>query len=94
MQDFANQQVTNMGSLLLLNAPDGMQFGIDNQFWTTGPMFKGVKLIPPGAHFVYYALKDEQYASRMGFFIHIRTPSATAFEKSDTVIVRTWDHHM
>ena len=48
-----------------------MQFGIDNQLWQTGPKFGGVKLIPQGAHFVYYALKDEQYAARMGFFIHI-----------------------
>ena len=92
-QDFANRQVTNMGALLLLNAPEGMQFGIDNQFWTTGPLFKGVKLIPPGAHFVYFALKDENYASRMGFFIHVPKPTDCR-ERSDVVIVRRWDEHL
>ena len=60
-----------MGFLLLLNSPKQMQFGIDNQYWTTGNQFMGVKLIPQGAHFIYFALKDEEYASRMGFFIHI-----------------------
>jgi hypothetical protein len=30
MQDFANKNVNNLGSLLLLDVPEGMQFGIDN----------------------------------------------------------------
>ena len=34
------------GSLLLLDAPKDMQFGINNQFWQIGPKFKGVKFIP------------------------------------------------
>ena len=50
------------GFLLLLDAPAEMRFGIDNQFWQIGPKFKGVKMVPPGAHFVYYSLKDEEYA--------------------------------
>ena len=48
-----------------------MQFGIDNQYWQTGPNFKGLKVIPPGAHYVYYSLKDEEFAARMGFFVYI-----------------------
>lgn len=75
------------GSLLLLDAPSGMQFGIDNQFWQIGPLFKGVKLIPKGAHFVYYALKDEEYASRLGFFIFVPESQSSR----DLVIVRRWD---
>ena len=81
-----------MGFVLLLNAPPNMQFGIDNQFWTTGPLFKGVKLIPSGAHFIYYALKDEEYASRMGFFIYVPEPSKT--QRLESVIVRQWDEHL
>lgn len=46
-------------------------------------MFKGVKLIPPGAHYIYYSLKDEEYAARMGFFIYIA--------KKQDVVVRRWD---
>ncbi|KAF9157606.1 a1-alpha2 repression [Actinomortierella ambigua] len=41
--------------LLVLDAPSGqLEFGIDINCWTTGPRFKGVKLIPPGPHLVYY----------------------------------------
>lgn len=29
-QEFANTNIRHMGFLLLLNAPAGMQFGIDN----------------------------------------------------------------
>ena len=63
--------IKRFGFLLLLDCPKEIQFGIDNQYWQTGPEFKGVKLIPPGAHYVYYALKDEEFAARMGFFIHV-----------------------
>jgi len=92
--------VDKTGSLLLLDAPTGIQFGIDNQFWQTGPLFRGVKLIPPGAHFVYYALKDEEFAARMGFFIYIDDPSSTRSKGKhgdserdfgrDSVVVRRW----
>lgn len=64
-----------------------MQFGIDNQFWETGPQFKGLKAIPPGPHYVYFALKDEEYQNRMGFFIHVREASQT---DTQDVIVRKW----
>lgn len=43
------------GSILLfLNAPPELEFGIDYNSWQTGPRFRGVKLIPPGLHFIYY----------------------------------------
>jgi hypothetical protein len=29
-------------------------FGIDCNEWQTGPRFKGLKMIPPGIHAVYY----------------------------------------
>eukprot|EP00347_Sterkiella_histriomuscorum_P015680 403356101 len=80
-----------------------MQFGIDNQYWQTGPNFKGIKLIPPGAHYVYYALQDEEFAARMGFFIFINEAqeirdsqqeesidSEIYYTKQD-VIVRKWN---
>lgn len=40
--------------LLLLDMPEGSEFGIDYNSWTTGPKFRGVKMIPPGLHFIYY----------------------------------------
>ena len=92
-QTFANEKISEMGFLLLLNAPQQMQFGIDNQYWTIGHLFKGVKLIPSGAHFVYYALKDEEYAARMGFFIYIPQPNKRS-DRLDMVVVRRWDEQL
>ena len=40
--------------LVLLDMPEGSEFGIDYNSWTTGPKFKGVKMIPPGLHYIYY----------------------------------------
>ena len=39
---------------VLLNMPEGSEFGIDYNSWTTGPKFRGVKMIPPGIHYIYY----------------------------------------
>ncbi|KAF9929658.1 a1-alpha2 repression [Linnemannia zychae] len=45
--------------LLVLDAPHNqLEFGIDVNCWNTGPRFKGIKFIPPGAHFVYYSLHN------------------------------------
>ena len=41
-------------TLVFLNVPRGTQFGIDCNSWTVDTNFKGVKMIPPGIHFVYY----------------------------------------
>ncbi|KAF9109461.1 a1-alpha2 repression [Mortierella sp. AM989] len=47
--------------LLVLDAPHNqLEFGIDVNCWNTGPRFKGIKIIPPGAHFVYYSLHNIQ----------------------------------
>jgi A1 cistron-splicing factor AAR2 len=56
-QETANVLFNKGGFLLFLNAPENMEFGIDYNAWTTGPLFKGIKLIPPGLHFVYYRLE-------------------------------------
>ena len=57
--------------LLLLDVPEGTDFGIDWNSWTTGSKFKGVKMIPPGIHFVFYSAVstyDGTPAPRTGFF--------------------------
>ncbi|KAK3836278.1 MAG: A1 cistron-splicing factor [Linnemannia gamsii] len=49
--------------LLVLDAPHNqLEFGIDVNCWNTGPRFKGIKIIPPGAHFVYYSLHNTKTA--------------------------------
>ena len=57
-----NEEVTKnfhaMGVLLMLDAPSGLEFGIDNISWKIGSKFKGVKLIPLGTHVISYSLES------------------------------------
>ena len=53
-QDTA-QVLFHQGAILVfLDLPEGAEFGMDYNSWTVGPKFRGVKMIPPGLHFVYY----------------------------------------
>jgi A1 cistron-splicing factor AAR2 len=61
----------NLGVLLLLNCPKFMEFGIDYSAWTIGEKFMGIKMIPPGPHFIHYSTKEEDYFFKQGFFINI-----------------------
>ncbi|KAI8344021.1 A1 cistron-splicing factor [Chlamydoabsidia padenii] len=69
-QDTANRLYEVGGKLLFLNAPERLEFGIDYNAWTIGPLFKGVKLIPPGLHFIYFSTtsKEGVQGIRTGFF--------------------------
>jgi len=53
-QETANVLFDKGAILLFLDPPENLEFGIDFNAWSTGPLFKGVKLIPPGLHFVFY----------------------------------------
>ncbi|KAN0014493.1 hypothetical protein ACTFIU_000811 [Dictyostelium citrinum] len=46
-------------TLLILDVPEGSTIGIDNKVWTSGPMFKGVKMIPPGVHMFHCTSSNE-----------------------------------
>ncbi|KAK1801985.1 hypothetical protein P4O66_022218 [Electrophorus voltai] len=39
--------------LILLGVPEGTELGIDYKIWQVGPRFRGVKMIPPGIHFLH-----------------------------------------
>ncbi|CAK9150643.1 unnamed protein product [Ilex paraguariensis] len=72
-------------TLLLLDVPQYTLIGIDTQTFSVGPAFKGIKMIPPGPHFVFYSSSSRdghEFSPIIGFFIHA-TPSE--------VIVRRWD---
>lgn len=60
-----------LGTILLIDCPELMDFGIDNQIWRVGPKFMGINMIPHGPHYIYYSLKDENYQIRQGFFIFV-----------------------
>lgn len=71
-------------TLLILNMPPGTYFGIDSQGFTVGPKFKGVKMLPPGPHFITYRSISEQggAAPASGFFLHVEPRQ---------IIVKVWD---
>ncbi|RCV32611.1 hypothetical protein SETIT_7G016900v2 [Setaria italica] len=81
----ATELVRKGSTLLLLDVPQRILFGIDTQVFSVGPKFKGMKMVPPGPHFVYYCSSSRsgsEFAPTVGFFVTMQ-PSE--------VIVRKWD---
>ncbi|CAL5324412.1 unnamed protein product [Camellia sinensis] len=77
--------VKHGATLLLLDVPPHTLVGIDTQMFSVGPAFKGIKMIPPGPHFLYYSPSNREgneFSPIIGFFVDA-SPSE--------VIVRQWD---
>jgi A1 cistron-splicing factor AAR2 len=53
-QRLARRLLLEGATLVFLDVPLGTEFGIDLKSWNTGDKFKGVKMIPPGLHYIYY----------------------------------------
>jgi len=43
--------------LILLDVPYGTEIGINMNSWQAAENFKGIKMIPPGLHFIYFRYK-------------------------------------
>jgi len=73
-------------TFIFLDVPEGTEFGMDCNVWTLGPKFKGVKMIPPGLHFIHFSpvsrTSDGDVGHRSGFFYDF---------KGEEVVVRTWN---
>lgn len=69
---------------VLLNVPEGTEFGIDFKSWNVGEKFRGLKMIPKGIHYIYYsAVNNYQETSfRSGFFHNFR---------QGEFVVKKWD---
>ncbi|KAK4881789.1 hypothetical protein RN001_005108 [Aquatica leii] len=82
--DNSQNQLIEGGTLVLLNVPPGTELGIDMKIWTIGENFRGIKMIPPGIHFIHYsALNDYgDVTPKTGFFYN--------FRRSEFV-VKKWD---
>ncbi|KAK9266016.1 hypothetical protein L1049_010753 [Liquidambar formosana] len=77
--------VKHGATLLLLDVPLYTLIGIDTQMFSVGPVFKGIKMVPPGPHFVYYSSSSrdgKEFSPMIGFFIDT-CPSE--------VMIRKWD---
>ena len=64
-------EVYKKGSFMIVeDMPKGTEFGIDYGSWSTGPKFMGLKMIPPGLHFIFFSAvsKEGTVAPRAGFF--------------------------
>ncbi|EDV92928.1 protein AAR2 homolog [Drosophila grimshawi] len=70
--------------LVIAGVPVGTEFGVDLCSYTIGPDFRGVKMIPPGVHYVWCASRGPygDVAPRVGF-VHFFHPNE--------VLVREWD---
>jgi A1 cistron-splicing factor AAR2 len=85
VQQVAELLVHEGGSLVIIGVPEGTEIGIDYNSWNVGHQFKGIKMIPPGLHFIYYSAvnKDQsQTAPRTGFFYWF---------KQKEFLVKYWD---
>jgi A1 cistron-splicing factor AAR2 len=68
------------GIFLFFDFPLNSEFGIDYSCWRTGENFRGVKMIPPGFHFIYFSVSDK-YGSlglRSGFIHHFKVQEVVA----------------
>lgn len=59
--------------LLLLDVPPSFEVGIDGASWAVGPLFKGLKMVPPGLHFLYYRVlgRDGDAGALSGVFLFL-----------------------
>uniref|UniRef100_UPI00398F02E5 protein AAR2 homolog n=1 Tax=Pristiophorus japonicus TaxID=55135 RepID=UPI00398F02E5 len=85
-QELAKKLFFEGGTLVILGVPEGTEFGIDYNCWQVGPKFKGVKMIPPGIHFMHYSAVNSRdvrvTGPRTGCFFHL---------KQRDVLVKRWD---
>ena len=74
MEYDANKLFEAGGIFLFLDVPSNTEFGIDYNCWRTGDKFKGVKMIPPGIHYIYYSVTDKygNVGLRNGFFYNFK----------------------
>ena len=76
--DNARQLFESGGILLVLNAPQEMEFAIDMYSWQIGPQFQGIKMIPPGIHLCSYTERDrstKDLSHRQSFLFDVRQPN-------------------
>ncbi|XP_015736759.1 protein AAR2 homolog isoform X1 [Coturnix japonica] len=63
-------------AVIVLGVPEGTEFGIDYSSWTVGPRFRGVKMVPPGVHFVHCSAARSaggtETGPRAGLFLCLR----------------------
>ncbi|KAI9504764.1 A1 cistron-splicing factor [Coemansia spiralis] len=70
-------------TLVILDFPANMEFGIDLDTFATGPKFSGVKMIPPGIHLIHYSMASAGQHGMRCSLVH-------DFAQRE-LVVRKWD---
>ncbi|XP_062498017.1 protein AAR2 homolog [Pezoporus occidentalis] len=73
--DLARQLFLEGAAVVVLGVPAGTEFGIDYSTWSVGPRFRGVKMIPPGVHFLHCSAGragGRETGPRTGFFLSLQ----------------------
>ncbi|KAH8358686.1 hypothetical protein KR093_001731 [Drosophila rubida] len=85
--DLALRLLADGAVLVIAGVPVGTEFGVDLCAYTIGPDFRGVKMIPPGVHYVWCASRGPygDTAPRVGF-VHYFHPNE--------ILVREWDNEL
>ncbi|KAL0882565.1 hypothetical protein ABMA27_001019 [Loxostege sticticalis] len=87
-QETAKKLLVEGGTFIFLGVPEETQFGIDMQCWNTEEDFRGIKMIPPGLHYIHYSAVSKgigDVSPRSGFMHY--------FEQKEFV-VKMWDKKM
>lgn len=85
-QDMARILYEEGALLIIAGVPVGTEFGVDLSANKVDEMFRGIKMIPPGVHFVYTAAEGihGDTGARVGF-VHY-------FKKQD-IVIREWNEN-
>ncbi|KAM6054072.1 protein AAR2 homolog [Chlamydotis macqueenii] len=74
--ELARQLFFEGAAVVVLGVPEGTEFGIDYSSWAVGPRFRGVKMVPPGLHFLHCSAGraggGRETGPRTGFFLSLR----------------------
>ncbi|KAJ7414984.1 Protein AAR2 like protein [Willisornis vidua] len=71
--ELARQLFFEGAAVVVLDVPEGTEFGIDYSAWAVGPRFRGVKMVPPGLHFVHCSAGGgRDTGPRSGRFLSLR----------------------
>ncbi|XP_063824605.1 protein AAR2 homolog [Ostrinia nubilalis] len=84
-QETARKLLVEGGTFVFLGVPEETQFGIDMQCWNTEEDFRGIKMIPPGLHYIHYSAVSKgtgDVSPRSGFMHY--------FQQKEFV-VKMWD---
>ena len=85
MRTASYEQFMSLGVLVLLDSPQHIELGFDNLSIKVGSMFKGIKMVPFGVHYLHFSLPEEKHLFKISQFIH--------FAQGDKIKVLKWDQH-